>query len=206
MPKILPIQNDFTAGILSPRLHSRSDVAEYKSGVADAVNFVALRHGPMETRGGFRHVQSFGSQSTGKLFSFQLSPDSALGDGFPVVIDGSNLTVFGTTSAIQGQNVVSNPSFDSGSAGWSTVGVAGNVSFDGNSAVVKADETVDTGVSQQLMVEQNTDHLIQVVSPRPSDFDISPSVLISVGTTQGASDILAPTSSLSVAFLSLIHI
>lgn len=198
MPKILPIQNDFTAGILSPRLHSRSDLAEYRSGVADAVNFVALRHGPMETRAGLRHVQSFGSSAAGKLFSFQLSPDSALGDGFPVVIDGANLTVFGTTSAIQGTNIVANSSFDSGSASWETINSP--VVFENGRARITADPTLDVGVSQMLSVEQNAEHLIQVISPRPAGFDVSPAVQVSVGTTKGGSDVLAKTNSLTVAF------
>ena len=48
MPKTLPIQDDFSAGEVTPRWLARSDLASYKSGVARALNMFPLRHGPIE--------------------------------------------------------------------------------------------------------------------------------------------------------------
>ena len=197
MPKITPIQNSFTAGILSPRLHSRSDIEAYRAGLSDAVNFVTMRHGPAETRDGMLYLSSYSGQ-TGKLLSFQLSPDSDLGEGFPVVINGTDLSIYGTTSAIAGTNVVANSDFSAGSASWNVIG-KDNVRFTGSLARITADPVTYVGISQQIEVEQNSNHLIQVNSPTPAA-TIFPRVYVSVGTTKGGTDVLARTTSTSVAF------
>lgn len=197
MPKILPIQNNFSAGILSPRLHSRSDIEEYRAGVKDSVNFVPLRHGPIETRAGTRFLNTF-EGTVGKLLSFQLTPDSNIGEGFPVIITDTQISLYGTNSATSGQDIIVNGSFSGGGANWEQVGPSAVV-FDGEVATLEADLDEDTGVSQKLTVSESTGHLISFVSPSPSE-DRSPLIHVSVGTTKGGTDILDKTRINPVGF------
>lgn len=198
MPKIQPIQNDFTAGILTPRLRSRSDTDVYRSGVADSVNFIPLRHGPLETRGGMRFVSAIDG-TVGKLFPFQLSPDSDLGEGFPVVITDTELLVYGTTSASAGVQALANPDFKGGGAHWSNVGPV-TVAYDGEFANFTADDTDDSGISQQIEVRPNIEHLLKIVPVIPEGFQIFPDIYVAVGTTKGGEEILAKTTETTVTF------
>lgn len=52
MVKLVDKQNVFNAGILSSKLHSRDDLKQYNNGVADAMNFICSRYGPMDKRTG----------------------------------------------------------------------------------------------------------------------------------------------------------
>lgn len=52
MVKIIDKQNIFNHGILSPKLYSRDDLKQFNGGVADALNFICSRYGPMEKRTG----------------------------------------------------------------------------------------------------------------------------------------------------------
>jgi hypothetical protein len=51
-----PIQNQFNAGELSPRLYARTDLAQYAQGCRTLENFLPLPHGGATRRGGTRHV------------------------------------------------------------------------------------------------------------------------------------------------------
>lgn len=50
------IQNNFTAGEISPRLAARSDLEKYKNGVKELTNFMVLPHGGVQSRPGTRFV------------------------------------------------------------------------------------------------------------------------------------------------------
>lgn len=54
MPKIRYLQNNFTAGEITPYLHGRPDFAAYSNGVKVFDNFIALPHGGAVRRSGFR--------------------------------------------------------------------------------------------------------------------------------------------------------
>lgn len=53
MPRSAPIQTNFTAGELSPRLEGRIDVAKYGNGCKTLENMISQKHGPASRRGGF---------------------------------------------------------------------------------------------------------------------------------------------------------
>lgn len=56
MVKIVDKQNIFNAGIISPKLYSRDDLKQYNNGIADGINFICSRYGPMEKRVGTKFV------------------------------------------------------------------------------------------------------------------------------------------------------
>ena len=61
MVKIVDKQNIFNHGILSPKLYSRDDLKQFNGGVADALNFICSRYGPMEKRTGTRFIWDLGN-------------------------------------------------------------------------------------------------------------------------------------------------
>lgn len=52
MPNASPIQNQFTAGEVSPRLYARTDLAQYAQALKVEENFISLPHGGAVRRGG----------------------------------------------------------------------------------------------------------------------------------------------------------
>ena len=56
MVKLVDKQNIFNHGILSSKLYSRDDLKQYNGGIADALNFICSRYGPLEKRVGTEFV------------------------------------------------------------------------------------------------------------------------------------------------------
>lgn len=56
MVKLVDKQNVFNHGILSSKLYSRDDLKQYNGGVADALNFICSRYGPLEKRVGTKFI------------------------------------------------------------------------------------------------------------------------------------------------------
>lgn len=54
MPKTF--QRSFAAGEITPELYSRLDLRNHQTGVARALNFWTLPHGPIQNRSGFMHI------------------------------------------------------------------------------------------------------------------------------------------------------
>lgn len=61
MVKLVDKQNIFNHGILSSKLYSRDDLKQYNGGVADALNFVCSRYGPLEKRVGTKFIWDLGN-------------------------------------------------------------------------------------------------------------------------------------------------
>jgi len=72
MPKAAPIQTNFTAGELSPRLEGRVDVAKYFNGVRTLKNFTVSAHGGAVRRGGTKFVDTAKAGKV-RLIPFQFS-------------------------------------------------------------------------------------------------------------------------------------
>lgn len=72
------LQNSFTAGELSPRLHGRSDLGKYANGVSRLLNHTVWAHGGAPRRMGSRFVASaMSSESRSRLVPFQFSTEQA---------------------------------------------------------------------------------------------------------------------------------
>lgn len=56
MPRVDPLQEEFTGGELSPRLLGRVSLKKYKAGLSICENFLIQPHGPANKRGGTRFV------------------------------------------------------------------------------------------------------------------------------------------------------
>ena len=83
MAKIHPIQNAFTAGILTPRFLARTDIDGYRSGVEDMLNMIPYKHGPAAGRGGTETMAEL-SGDIARVFGMQLSPDTNIGEVFAI--------------------------------------------------------------------------------------------------------------------------
>ena len=78
MAKVFPIQTNFTAGQLSPRLHGRVDINKYNNGLKTQKNAYSLPHGGVVRRGGFRYVAGVKTNSTKvRLVRFEFSVTQA---------------------------------------------------------------------------------------------------------------------------------
>lgn len=87
MAKLNPIQTNFTAGELSPRVGSRIDVAKYNNGVKTGENCEFLVQGGARRRPGLRHVAEVkDSTKRTRLVPFIYNRDQAyileFGDGY----------------------------------------------------------------------------------------------------------------------------
>lgn len=64
MPETIIVQNNFTAGELSPRLFGRSDLATYRNGLREQQNLITQKHGGLLRRSGARFVaEAFDSEN-----------------------------------------------------------------------------------------------------------------------------------------------
>ena len=79
--KFLPLQNNFSAGELSPRFNARSDMPGYQAGMQLVENFIPTTHGPIARRPGTKYLNKR-TGTTGKMFPFAV--DSS--NGYVVVI------------------------------------------------------------------------------------------------------------------------
>jgi hypothetical protein len=78
MAKVVPIQTNFTAGELSPRVHSRVDIAKYNNGLKTCENVQLLVHGGARSRPGLRYVQEAKSNTQrSRLIGFVYDRDQA---------------------------------------------------------------------------------------------------------------------------------
>ena len=78
MRKVWPIQTNFTAGQISPRLHGRVDINKYKNGVKTQKNAYSLPHGGVVRRGGTKYVAGVKTNSAKvRLVRFEFSTTQA---------------------------------------------------------------------------------------------------------------------------------
>lgn len=78
MAKITPIQTNFTAGELSPRVNSRIDIAKYNNGLKVAENVTLLIHGGARRRPGTRFVSEVKTSANAtRLIEFVFNRDQA---------------------------------------------------------------------------------------------------------------------------------
>lgn len=78
MAKVIPIQTNFTAGELSPRVHSRIDIAKYNNGVKMCENVQIMVQGGARRRPGTRMVaETKDSSKESRLIPFVYNADQA---------------------------------------------------------------------------------------------------------------------------------
>ncbi|HEU0069771.1 MAG TPA: hypothetical protein VFS04_00625, partial [Alphaproteobacteria bacterium] len=73
MSRVSPIQTNFTAGELSPRLEGRVDLAKYANGCRALENMLVHPHGGASRRSGTRFVAETKSSGAVRLIPFEFS-------------------------------------------------------------------------------------------------------------------------------------
>lgn len=77
---IYPIQPSFARGVLCPELQARVDIEQYRSGLADCLNFIPIRQGGLRRRPGTYYAGMAKEQaeaSSGALLPFRFSESQA---------------------------------------------------------------------------------------------------------------------------------
>ncbi len=194
---IYPIQTNFTAGILSPRFWSRSDVSEYRNGVKDMENMLVTRHGPVQSRNGTAFLTDL-STDYARPFGFQLIPNSVTGESFSAVAasDGT-LRLFGATGTLYEEELKNND-FSISLEHWNKLAVAGLSFVDwASGAAICTPEPMQNGaaagVSQEVTVTggtENDDRTIGFASTLLGG-TLSINTTIKIGTTNGGDDLLS---------------
>ncbi|RUT90920.1 hypothetical protein EOD12_35815, partial [Mesorhizobium sp. M7A.T.Ca.TU.009.02.1.1] len=78
MTTLYPIQDVFTRGEISPRLHARASLDFYRAALAKCENFITLPHGGIRKRGGTYFAGEVKiSAKTTRLIPFIFSADQA---------------------------------------------------------------------------------------------------------------------------------
>jgi len=102
MSRIIQIQNDFTAGELDPKLRSRTDISQYKSGLSTARNVSIQPQGGAKRRDGTKFVEELdsGAANAVRMVSFEFS----VSDSYMLVFTPSKMYVFKDGALIKNIN------------------------------------------------------------------------------------------------------
>jgi hypothetical protein len=73
-----PLLRSFAGGEITPELYARLDLDKMQTGLAKALNFVVLPHGPAANRPGFQYVLEARANSTVRLIPFAYSVDQTM--------------------------------------------------------------------------------------------------------------------------------
>lgn len=72
MPRYTFIQNSFNSGEIDEKLHARTDLKEYKSGLKELTNMLPYKGGGARTRPALRHVRSETRTGQDRTFAFSV--------------------------------------------------------------------------------------------------------------------------------------
>lgn len=92
MSRLIQIQNDFTSGELDPKLRARTDIAQYKSGLATAKNVSIQPQGGAKRRDGTKYVAELdsGAANAVRMISFEFS----VSDSYMIVVTPGKMYFF----------------------------------------------------------------------------------------------------------------
>lgn len=122
MPNIYPIQDDFSAGEISPKMRGKTQSPDYRSGLAYCENFEVTPQGSLEMRGGTRYITTIDedgdSPTSLHTFTRGINKDVA------VVVGANKVRLFDTSGQLtfdapDGTNLITNPDFVAGLDDWS---------------------------------------------------------------------------------------
>jgi hypothetical protein len=211
--KLNPVQNQFTAGELTPLMYARSDIEGYAAGLKTCRNMVTRNQGPVVKRPGFEHINIIGGEYA-RVFPFQLSRQSPLGEAFPIIMsDAGFLQVYGALGQVAGEQLIVNPLFDEGSMGWTVINPGNTTVVFVNGVCTVTVDQIDTnfaGVTQAVSIDPkyyNQNFSYEVVAPVLQGFTRYPPLVVRVGTTPGGSEItLLPGNKFNVGTNPTIYI
>lgn len=106
MGKVIPIQTNFTAGELSPRVHSRIDIAKYNNGLKLCENVQVMVQGGARRRPGTRMAaEAKNSNKKARLIPFVYNADQA----YVLEVGDTYMRVFKDGSLVGGPYEVATP-------------------------------------------------------------------------------------------------
>ena len=149
MAKMFPIQTQFTAGELSPRLRARSDIDGYAAGVDRLENFVSLRHGPVSRRSGSRCIYTNDEVTYGKLLKAQINESL----GVVLLFTGGRLRVFDRDGLATGGNILLNGEFSDSNSWVANASRGGDVVFTGGKCYLNTNGGTPTSPSQASVTQ-----------------------------------------------------
>jgi len=177
------IQSAFTAGELSPRLMSRTDLKGYKEGAQAMLNCIPVSQGPCYSRGGFYHTYRLQNQTTARLIPFPVKPDEA----YMLVFYGNKILVLQESGIPANANMLVNGRFQQLGTGWTvytgTGGNQGAVYFAIGTATLDASSANPAAIRQSVTSVAGHQMTLAVTSFTR----LNPT--IKVGTTAGGAEI-----------------
>jgi hypothetical protein len=189
MPKLMPIQNSFAAGELSPLMSARTDLEGYKYGVEIMENWISLTQGPAARRPGLGYIGDVVG-TNGRIFPFYVSSFT----GFIVSITDEFVTVNDPTGEVVKNNLVTNGDFTEGEAGWTDISVPpGDAIFSGGAAILNPGVIgawlagIQQGVSGLDIANSHKFTITRASGPD--------SLTVNLGTTLGGTEIHSGTYS-----------
>ena len=123
MPKVQPIQQDFSSGEITPRLRGQTTSERYQTGLKVCENFLPRAQGPAEMRNGFDYLDEYsGAPPYDDVRLVNLNLNFA--QNFVIVIGGDTIEVFDRFGAVldgpAGLELVFNPTFELSLLGYET--------------------------------------------------------------------------------------
>ena len=92
MSRVIRMQNNFTSGVLDPRLRARTDIAQYQSGLTTAQNVSIQPQGGATRRPGTKYITTLdsGAANAVRMVSFEFS----VSDSYMLVFTPGRMYVF----------------------------------------------------------------------------------------------------------------
>ena len=167
MGKIVPLQESFAAGEISPRLLGQRTSDGYQKGVSFMENFIADTRGPALSRHGFRlNIELEGDDARIEYFSNN-NTVSAL-----IIFTEFALRVQGQFGSIPEENFVVEPRFGNNGAAWPVV-TSGNalITFELDNCAMQPRAGL-VQISQAITATASGTQFVQVTADGASDYRI----------------------------------
>ncbi len=187
--KLTPIQSSFAAGEISPLMHGQVDTEGYRSGARTMLNMIADSRGPSFSRTGTSYLEGY-TGNDGRIETLQVNS----GLFFSLIFVHLKLAISTPAGIYPAEQFISNPFFSSGAVDW-TSGVQGSqslITFAQTNCSLKCDDqpSAYARIDQNFTITDETvAHILTVACTIPDDGEVT----ISIGTSQGASDIHTAT-------------
>ena len=121
MAKIQPIQSSFSAGEVSPLVQGQTTSERYAQGLETCENFLPRAQGPLELRGGLRHIATIPNES-GTQQARAMPLDLNAAQQFVTVVADATVSVYDRYGPLRdglgGIQQIFNGDFDSSLLGW----------------------------------------------------------------------------------------
>ncbi len=189
MGKVVPVQDNFSAGEITRRLIAQTINPAYKNGVRSMINWTPKSQGPVVRRWGTRFVAQHDS-GFARVFGFPITTN--LVANVTITGDG-NMYISDMYQPVYDNNVLPNGNFHQGATYWSDSSYnAGYLSFaTGSVRLVPGQEhgpTNDAVLKETITVVATDTYIFELFClPVNNDSELR----LRVGTTNGGSDLIS---------------